>query len=468
MARPTQYQKLSLQLDAENKKLKEKLNKTQQQLKGLRSGAKGASADFKSSFNQMGGAAGALNTKVSGLVGQLTTLHPAVVGLTAAGGALALAFQDLTAYTDTWEGSLSEAGQQLTALQDGTQTFFGFMAEQRGKALAEDGLFGWVAEGWNQLQGLTTGQTLAAYGTQVGKADIVNKSLLEWQKGILATTVVQRQLRAETQGLYNQFRDKSILPVDRLKAVDTYKSKAEELFAIQKQNAEAELKYLEEQSMLQGNSFEDNLRIEQVKANIADLEREYLRLVGRSIEYENSITAELEKQVNAKQFLANTENLKDIDRKGIETDELDKPAEAKKEEKKQLAGIVQLEKKRGEQAKTLGEQLKDIQATNLKGLVAQGIAAAIKSALEFIPPPFNLVAAGTAAAGAMALFDKLVPSFDVGTDYVPHDMLAMVHKGERITPAKYNNGPENVEFILRGETLYGVIDEYNRRRDNSF
>lgn len=33
-----------------------------------------------------------------------------------------------------------------------------------------------------------------------------------------------------------------------------------------------------------------------------------------------------------------------------------------------------------------------------------------------------------------------VPSFDVGTDYVPHDMLAMVHEGERITPKAFNDG----------------------------
>ena len=32
-----------------------------------------------------------------------------------------------------------------------------------------------------------------------------------------------------------------------------------------------------------------------------------------------------------------------------------------------------------------------------------------------------------------------VPSYDVGTDYVPRDQIAMVHEGERIIPKKYNN-----------------------------
>lgn len=35
-----------------------------------------------------------------------------------------------------------------------------------------------------------------------------------------------------------------------------------------------------------------------------------------------------------------------------------------------------------------------------------------------------------------------VHKFDVGTDYVPKDMLAMVHRGEKIVPAKYNKGGE--------------------------
>jgi len=31
-----------------------------------------------------------------------------------------------------------------------------------------------------------------------------------------------------------------------------------------------------------------------------------------------------------------------------------------------------------------------------------------------------------------------IPRFDVGTDFVPRDMLAIVHQGEKIIPAKYN------------------------------
>jgi hypothetical protein len=44
-----------------------------------------------------------------------------------------------------------------------------------------------------------------------------------------------------------------------------------------------------------------------------------------------------------------------------------------------------------------------------------------------------------------------LPSFDVGTNYVPHDMLALIHQGESITPAAYNpanGGGPDYELLL--------------------
>ena len=54
-----------------------------------------------------------------------------------------------------------------------------------------------------------------------------------------------------------------------------------------------------------------------------------------------------------------------------------------------------------------------------------------------------------------------LPSFDVGTNYVPQDMIAMVHKGERITPAKYNNDDwtgNEVDMSETNDLLSDLID----------
>ena len=66
---------------------------------------------------------------------------------------------------------------------------------------------------------------------------------------------------------------------------------------------------------------------------------------------------------------------------------------------------------------------------------------------------------GYSTAEVNALFDRYsIPRFAVGTDYVPNDTLAMVHKGEQIVPAAYNphangNAQSNAGIERRLEQL---------------
>lgn len=53
-----------------------------------------------------------------------------------------------------------------------------------------------------------------------------------------------------------------------------------------------------------------------------------------------------------------------------------------------------------------------------------------------------------AGSGISSFFGKIfggMASFAVGTDYVPQDMIAMIHKGEKITPAAYNTPKFNAQ-----------------------
>jgi hypothetical protein len=53
-----------------------------------------------------------------------------------------------------------------------------------------------------------------------------------------------------------------------------------------------------------------------------------------------------------------------------------------------------------------------------------------------------------------------LPSFDGGTDSVPKDMIAMIHKGEKITPAAFNNGGsggDNSEMVSALTTIQNEL-----------
>jgi hypothetical protein len=44
-------------------------------------------------------------------------------------------------------------------------------------------------------------------------------------------------------------------------------------------------------------------------------------------------------------------------------------------------------------------------------------------------------------------YGVVLPSFDVGTNYVPRDMIAQIHEGEAIIPAAYNNDDREARTV---------------------
>ena len=45
----------------------------------------------------------------------------------------------------------------------------------------------------------------------------------------------------------------------------------------------------------------------------------------------------------------------------------------------------------------------------------------------------------TKFSSVFKVFGINIPSYDIGSNYIPRDQIAMVHEGERIIPKKYNN-----------------------------
>ncbi len=91
-------------------------------------------------------------------------------------------------------------------------------------------------------------------------------------------------------------------------------------------------------------------------------------------------------------------------------------------------------------------------ATQKSGVMghAASTAAAVYDDVAQIPYVGWLLAppAAAAAFAAVAAFGGMIPSFDVGTPFVPRDMVAQVHQGEIIVPAAQAAGIRSGQSVL--------------------
>ncbi len=75
-----------------------------------------------------------------------------------------------------------------------------------------------------------------------------------------------------------------------------------------------------------------------------------------------------------------------------------------------------------------------------------------------------------------AMYGISLPSFAVGTDYVPRDMIAQIHKGERITPARFNQRSdesnaqllEEIRLLRMENKALGEANAKNTAQANKF
>lgn len=74
--------------------------------------------------------------------------------------------------------------------------------------------------------------------------------------------------------------------------------------------------------------------------------------------------------------------------------------------------------------------------------------------------------AGSLIGGAFSWLMSVIPGLDTGTDFVPKDMLALIHKGEKIVPASQNNGAGSTIVINQtvGDVATASMLEKNNAR----
>jgi hypothetical protein len=88
----------------------------------------------------------------------------------------------------------------------------------------------------------------------------------------------------------------------------------------------------------------------------------------------------------------------------------------------------------------------------------------LNDSLNNLNPNLYKTSADFRTAGAFASAGMAIPSYAVGTDYVPQDGLAMIHKGERIVTAKENAKGSSDSNVI--SMLDAKIERLNRAMES--
>ncbi len=100
---------------------------------------------------------------------------------------------------------------------------------------------------------------------------------------------------------------------------------------------------------------------------------------------------------------------------------------------------------------------------------AEGVAGAVSSGAG-VPFPGNLIAIASGVAAVLGTIAPFVGSFKTGTDFVPYDGLAYLHRGEAVVPRHENqggNGMGKLIAVVSGTDLKFILDEQNRIEGNT-
>jgi hypothetical protein len=129
----------------------------------------------------------------------------------------------------------------------------------------------------------------------------------------------------------------------------------------------------------------------------------------------------------------------------------------------------------GDASALVGGYVNDLLSKVRSGAMTEGqaVANAYTSATRYHVTQQDIATAtGYNLADIQAMFDRYsIPRFAVGTDFVPRDMLAMIHQGEQIVPRAYNphangmggNGASGQQATARFEEAMARIQDDNRR-----
>ena len=163
--------------------------------------------------------------------------------------------------------------------------------------------------------------------------------------------------------------------------------------------------------------------------------------IGQSVQLTDTMQSTLEKANKRAQFINDTTSKwsSNISNANSEANNLNK---------KMSNGFISLQTNINDTNNTFNSMKKNINNTFDKNYSLKIDISSISSATKSIVSQFN--------TSLRALGIKL-PSYDVGTDYVPRDQIAMIHEGERNEKKKYNNSR-----YMGNEETNSLLIELNR------
>lgn len=163
--------------------------------------------------------------------------------------------------------------------------------------------------------------------------------------------------------------------------------------------------------------------------------------IGQSVQLTDTMQSTLEKANKRAQFINDTTSKWSFNISNANS-------EANNLNNKMSNGFISLQTNINDTNNTFNSMKDNINNTFGKKYSLKIDMSAISSATKSVVSQFN--------TSLKALGIKL-PSYDVGTDYVPRDQIAMIHEGERIVPKKYNNSR-----YMGNEEINSLLIELNR------
>lgn len=260
--------------------------------------------------------------------------------------------------------------------------------------------------------------------------------------------LIDEELQRELDALQVKIDAGEASEQDKTNLLEYYANQRKELEA---DEAAAEADIVEKNLKDQKDKWKSFLS--ELKGLVSDFGSAYVSLY--SVMTDNAI-AEIDRQTQARLEALGIAEKSEMEKLQDEYDEAVRSGDMELAREKQNAiQRLQIEQEADEEkAKLQREQAERERSLRIFTTTLDMLSAIVKYLADpggWAGVGLSAMAATTGALQIAAIRQEALPSFAVGANYVPDDMLAMIHKGETILPAPM------AESVRRGDAVFGQV-----------